>query len=413
MAGPFPLATLSFTITPAGISAPSFADILSSLQASYQGIYGLDVYLDPDSQDGQWISIIAAAINDVNQQAIALYNSFSPLGAVGTGLSNLVKINGLQREVPSNSACPVTVVGQPGTQIVNGIVGDNQNLGTQWALPPLVLVPPSGQVVVTATCTVAGAFPAAPNTLTTIITPTAGWQTVTNGATAATTGNPVESDGALRQRQSVSTSLPALTPLGAIFANIANVPGVSRLFVYENDTAAPDVNGIPSHSISAVVQGGTVAAITSAIAAKKNPGTGTFGTTSAVVVDPAGVPNTVNYFVLANTRIFVSVSIKALQGFVASTSLLIQQALAFYVSTLPIGGKVMYFKLGAPVNLEGLAAQTATGLIQSQLEALASTFEVTALTVGLAPAPGGTADIAIAFNNAANLAINDVAVTVS
>ncbi len=73
---------------------------------------------------------------------IAAYNSFSPGFAQGAGLSSIVKINGIARKVPSNSQCVVTIVGQAGAQITNGIIGDNLNLGTQWALPALVTIPP-------------------------------------------------------------------------------------------------------------------------------------------------------------------------------------------------------------------------------------------------------------------------------
>ena len=74
----YPLATLAAQVTSTGISAPSYNDILSSLTASFQGIYGSDAYLGPDSQDGQLLAVVAQAIYDCNQTAIAVYNQFSP-----------------------------------------------------------------------------------------------------------------------------------------------------------------------------------------------------------------------------------------------------------------------------------------------------------------------------------------------
>jgi hypothetical protein len=62
----YPLATLACTIDENGISAPSYADILASLQASFQSIYGSDIYIEADSQDGQWLATIAQIINDGN-----------------------------------------------------------------------------------------------------------------------------------------------------------------------------------------------------------------------------------------------------------------------------------------------------------------------------------------------------------
>ena len=61
--------------------------------------YGSDAVLTPDSQDGQLLAVFAQAIYDNGQALIAIYNSFSPATAQGAGLSSLVKINGLARDV--------------------------------------------------------------------------------------------------------------------------------------------------------------------------------------------------------------------------------------------------------------------------------------------------------------------------
>src|SRR5271170_2946754 len=85
-----------------GVHAPAFVDIQNYLIASYQAIYGADIVVDNSTQDGQLIGILALAIADTNAACIAVYNSFSPSTAQGVGLSSMVKINGMQRELPSN-----------------------------------------------------------------------------------------------------------------------------------------------------------------------------------------------------------------------------------------------------------------------------------------------------------------------
>ena len=142
----YPLPTLSATVTPTGISAPSYVDILLSLEASYRAIYGADTDLDPDTQDGNWIAVQAAAINDANQVAINVYLSFSPSSAQGAALSSVVKVNGITRMVPSASSTPVLIVGQAGSIINNGLVGDNAGLNTRWNLPASVTIPPGGSI---------------------------------------------------------------------------------------------------------------------------------------------------------------------------------------------------------------------------------------------------------------------------
>lgn len=392
----FPLATLGPTIGPAGISAPSYADILASLQASAEAIFGSDIYLDPDSQDGQLLSIIALAINDENQSIIAAFNAFSPTFAQGAQLSSVVKLNGLARQVPTNSTAVLTIVGTVGTVIANGVAGDAN--GNQWALPPTVTVPLSGSIDVTATATTQGDVTAAANSITSILTPTRGWQTVTNPA-AAIPGAPVESDATLRQRQTVSTALPSQTPLDGIIAGVADLVGVVRYAAYENVEGTTDANGLPGHSIAIVVEGGDVAEIAQTISNKKTPGTGTYGTTSEIVYDQYGVPNTINFFVLAEKPLAVEIDITALSGFVSTTEDTIKQSLADFVNGLSIGEDSYLTRLYTPANLGG----TGTG----------ATFVVTAVRQAIIPASPSAIDVAIDFNAAATLDLTNVTVNVT
>ena len=399
-------------ISAAGVSGPDYPTILAALQADFQAIYGSDIDIDPDSQDGQLIAVFAQAIFDTQQSCIAVYNSFSPTTAQGAGLSSIVKINGMQRHIASSSQTPVNIVGVFGTPINNGLIGDNLNLGTQWALPASVTIPVSGTVTVTATCITQGATPAAANTLTEILTPTLGWQSVTNPA-PATAGEPVETDAQLRQRQSTSTSLGALTNLESIYAAVADVPAVTRLTVYENDTDSTDVNGIPSHSIAAVVQGGDVTAIATAIADKKAPGTGTAGSISTVIIDSHGIADTIKFYPLTITQLDVVVTIKALTGFTTTTEVLIQQAVTQFINNLSIGEKSYYLRLVAPANLEGDAAIEGTGYTQINLDPISNTFTVTAIQQCLHGGSPSAADVVIAFNAAAACVVANVTVNVT
>ena len=405
------------TIGPTGISAPSYQTILTSLQEMYQGIFGSDVYLGTDSQDGQFLAIIAQAISDLNTAAIACYNNMSPATAQGAGLSSLVKINGLQRNIPTNSTAVCTVVGIAGTVITNGQAADTS--GNIWLLPPTVTIPASGSVSVTVTAQNPGAINAAPGAINGINTPTYGWQSITNPS-AATPGAPVEIDGALKQRQSASVAFPAQVVIDAIAAAVANVSGVTKSMVYENATTSTDVNGVPAGSIAPIVAGGATTDIGNAILSRKPPGCPTYGTTQVTVYDSNGLPVVINYFVLGQTTIYVALGIKALSGWISTTSTLIQNAMSQYVSNFAIGQEVGYFDLLSPANLTGDAAIAASALTnngipltQLQLDQIKATYRVESLAIGTAPSPTGTVDIPIAFNFEAVLPAANVAVNVS
>lgn len=378
----YPLPTLAAQVTSTGISAPSYADILASLKATYHNIYGPDAYLEEDSQDGQLLAAFAQAINDVNNTAIAVYLSFSPATAQGAGLASVVKINGLTKLIPTNSTIDVLLAGVVGTTIINGIVQDPN--GNKWDLPASVTIPIGGSIIETATCETKGAIALGNSISLSIVTPTLGWQSATTNS-AANPGHPTETDAALRQRQAISTELPSQSIIGGIYGTLANLAGVVLLKIYENDTGSADGNGIPGHSISVVIQGGDSVAIAQAIEEKKTPGTGTYGTTTEIVTDPIGVPVAINFYRPTQVIIDINITIKALAGYVSSTGVALTAAEA------------------AAINAEGIGANN--GLLSlSALESecydipLANTFNVTAFTMARHPASPTAADITIAFN---------------
>lgn len=379
-----------------GFHYPDFATVLASLKTEYRAIYGADVYLEADSQDGQWLNIQALAIFDTIQVAAAVYNSFSPLTAQSDALSRQVKLNGLRRLVPTYSQVDVAIVGTNGTAIVDGQVEDT--LGQKWNLPASVVIPGAGTITVTATAQDIGAINAAIGTVTKIVTPTRGWQTVTNAA-AATAGQPVESDAALRARQALSTALPSLSVLDGTIGAVAAVLGVTRLRGYENDSNATDGNGLPAHSIALVVEGGVAQDIGNAIAIKKTPGTVTYGTTAVNTYDVYGLLNAINFYRPTSAVIGVEVTVASLVGYTTGFADLIKAAVATAINALSIGDDVLLTKLYVPANLPGRAE--------------GATFNITLLRIKKNAGAFGTADIVLAFNEMAQcVASTDVSVIV-
>ncbi|MDQ8034974.1 baseplate J/gp47 family protein [Bordetella genomosp. 1] len=380
-----------------GIHAPTYADVFEFLQTQFRAIYGEDAYLDPDSQDGQLLAVFAKSISDSNAAAIQVYNSFSPATAVGEALSSNVRINGIARATASSSTADLRLVGQVGTRIVAGRVRDaGQAL---WALPAEVVIPPAGEITVTATCLSVGALRAAANTINQIATPTRGWQSVTNPAPAVP-GAPVETDAALRVRQARSVALPSLTVLDGIAGAVAAVPGVLRHVALENDTSSPDAHGLPPHTIAVVVEGGDASAIAQAIARKKTPGTGTYGTTTEQVADPYGRVMDVRFFRPTDAPVSCQITIKALPGYSTLVGEAIRQAVVDYVNAVPIGGG-----LGEAVEW-GEALSAANAVDGSR------PFRISSFTLS-GPRGAGTPDVALLFNEAASCNVDAVTLTVA
>lgn len=392
----YPLATLAAQVSATGISAPQYSDLVGSDVATYQGIFGSDAQLTPDTQDYQLLAIRCLAIRDCNDLAIAVYNSFFPGYAQGVGLSALVPINGLAREVATNSTVDLYLVGQAGTIIQDGQVQDSN--GNIWNLPATVTIPTSGDITVTATAAAAGAVTAAAGTVSQMYTIVAGWQSATNPA-AAVIGAPVETDAALRIRQAQSTALPSQSPLDSILAAVANSGGIGRYTIYENDTRVTDGNGQPGNSVAVVVEGGNATAIAGVIQLKKAPGTGTYGTTSVSMVDQKGLPITINFFELTEVPIYAAITIQPLAGYVSSTGLALVAALAAFIGSLDIGEEVYLSWLYGPAGLSN--------------SPLGLTFVITSLTIGLSSGSLSASNIPIAFNAAASCTTANITLTVS
>lgn len=379
------------TIDANGISVPQFADVLTYLQTQYRAIFGPDVYLGNDSQDGQFLGVIAAAINDSNATAVSVYNSMSPATAQGNGLSSNVKINGIARLTSSNSSVDVTLVGVAGTIVSNGVVADtNQN---NWNLPASVTIPSAGTITVTATSANPGAIAAAAGTVTSIKTPTLGWQTVSNASDAAI-GNPVETDAALRVRQAAAVALPSKTVLQGIVGAVESITGVTLARAYENDTATTDSNGLPAHSIALVVDGGDATAIATAILQKKTPGAYTAGTTSQTITDSSGFSNTIRFYRPTAKALSVEVKVKALSNYTTVIGDEIKAAMVAHITALGIGQSVLIPRLYLPAQLNGAPDSL--------------TYEVVWVKASVKPGAVGTTDLTLAFNELATLATADI-----
>lgn len=388
------MATLACTIDATGISAPSYSDIFTSLQNSYWSIYGSDAVLTPDSQDGQLLAVFAQAISDCNQATINVYNSYSPGKAQGAALSSNVKINGLSRQVSSNSTVDVLLVGQAGSPIANGILQDPA--GNNWNLPATVTIPVGGQITATATCQTAGAIALASGVALKISTPTFGWQSATTSDSAAE-GSPVETDAGLRVRQASSTALPSLTILEGVLGGVASIAGVTRYAAYENDTDTTDANGLPSHSMSIVVEGGDATAIATVIATKKAPGTGTYGTTSETVIDTYQVIHNINFFRPTDVPIIVQINLKKLSGYTTAIGAEIQSAVVAAINALSIGGDVLVNKLYSFANLPG----TADG----------ATFDISSIMIARDLNAPAASNVVIAFNEVAVGLVGNITIT--
>ena len=241
-------------------------------------------------------------------------------------------------------------MGQAGSTISGGIVEDEN--GNRWKMPATVVIPPKGEITVTAVCSKEGAIDALPGTVTKIMTPTLGWQTVSNPAAAAV-GQAVETDAQLRARQKQSVALPSRSVFEGILASVAAIDGVSAISGIDNDTAKTDENGVPSHSIAIIADGGDTQAIADAIFRKKGPGTGTYGNTTQTVFDRYDVAHKISFSRSVRKPVNARVKIVPLNGYETGIGERIRETVAGFIDGLAIGESLMLTRLYLPASLNG------------------------------------------------------------
>ncbi|HDG7714169.1 TPA: baseplate J/gp47 family protein [Klebsiella quasipneumoniae] len=389
---------LSATVTAEGISAPDYQTVLDTITGYFQQIYGSDAYLDPDSKDGQMVALVALAIHDANNTAISVYRSFSPATALGDALTSNVKINGITRRAATNSTVDLLLTGTVGTTITNGSVRDTNSV--IWNLPATVVIGTDGTVVATATCTNSGAVAAVAGSVNGINTPTRGWASVTNPL-AATVGIAAETDAELRVRQSQSVALASLTPFDAVDGAIANVEGVTRHKLFENDTETTDANGLPAHSISAIVEGGDATEIANTIRSTKGQGVSTYGTTAVIVTDKYGNPYTIRFSRPVDVPIYVSITIQALTGYSSEVGDEMKAAVAAYINSLAIGDSVLLSRVYSPANLGVVSGGNARY------------YDIMELLIGRTAEGVAAANVVLAYDESASCSVDNIALVVT
>jgi uncharacterized phage protein gp47/JayE len=378
-----------------GVTVSTYSEIVEHLKEKYREIYGQDVYLENDSQDGQWIGVIARVVADCNAAVADVYSSMSPSTADTDALSRNVKINGIRRAVATKSSVSVVLVGVAGTIINNGIVSDKNN--NRWLLPAQVVIPPEGEIVTTATAEKPGAILALPNSVTTISKPMRGWHSV-NNPQASTLGAPVESNTKLRQRQALSTAIPSRSYTEGILGALFSLDGVSRCKVYENKKSFVDPLGLPPNSLAVVVAGGDDQLIAETIRVKKAPGCDLYGNTTVIRPTVYGDPVEIQYWRPNQVVVGLRLDLRTTTDYTVDIGEQIKYAIADYVNQIDIGDRISLNKLYVPAGLYGA------------LEARTYELDSIQLIINGSPKIG---DYTLAFNEVAFCDSDDIEISVT
>lgn len=258
-----------------GLEIDTFRDLFQTLSDAYKDIYGQDIDLDQESPDGQRVAIEAQARTDIEASLQWLYSQMDPDFNTGDMQQIIAKLHGLYLRTGSRSQRDLNVATDRPVFLYSGYkIRDQSN--QVWFVRQNVTIP-AGTTTVTFFAQDFGKVTGLIADTFTQLTPELGVLSITADAVAVV-GRDEETPEEFRQRRNRSLENPATGSTGAIFAKVAQLPGVTDLNIGENDTKVDNpVTGIPANSIWLVVEGGAVSDIVEVMVKQKGVGTGTKG----------------------------------------------------------------------------------------------------------------------------------------
>lgn len=446
-------------LTAAGLQIATLDDVRSQINTAWQAAFGASMDVSDRSPDGQEIGILSEVFALFWEVLEAINSSMDPDKATGVLLRALCALTGTVEIPPSFSTVTLTLTGTPTAVVLPGSLASTLSTGQQfvttadddgtivaltaWAGSTAYsagdrrtnggnaylcitsgtsaasggptttaanitdgtahwkfLGLGSGAVDVTARATVTGPIVAVAGDIAQIDSPSGGWDGVIN-LLDATLGRDAMTDAALRILRQVELARPGTSPKNAIRAALLDVGAgtnnpVTSCTVFSNVGDVTDGNGIPPHSVLAMVKGGADQDIWDALLANVADGIRTFGTVIGTSVDDEGTSETMAFSRVTEILVYVSVT------------------LVVDPETFPADGAA---QVKAAISTNGNARDDGTDVTWSWV--LAQCFKVAGVLsgdmplIGIAPAPSLSTTIAISLFQRAVFDTGRVAVSTS
>lgn len=278
----------SVTLSDTGVAVPDEIDILNGRLTDLETAMGGGMSKILTTPQGQIAMSDTAIIGDKNDNLAWLVNQINPDFSSGRMQDAIGQIYFIDRIAAIGTTVTATCTGLVGTQIpANSIASDTSGY-LYYSLSDAV-IPSSGSVDVVFQNQTTGPIACPIGALNTIYRAIQGWSGITN-STAGVLGNETESRANFEYRRKQSVAGNSNNQLGAVYANVLAVSGVTDAYVTQNNTGLPVEKGFTDysllpHSLYVCAYGGAAADIAKAIWQKLPPGPSMNGNTTHTVVD--------------------------------------------------------------------------------------------------------------------------------
>jgi len=426
---------MALALTTTGLTIQSLEEIETEIKSNLWNTFSTSLALTSLSLFGQIVSVIAERLALCHELLQAIYNSQDPDAGTGTSLEALCALTGTTRLAARPSTAFVTLTGTAGTVVTAGSRAGN-GVGVEWSLddPAAALAAVTAWASSTAytvgqyrtnasrvyvcrtagtsagsggptttssditdgtahwrylgdgtaathnvpvTATVDGPNQSVAGTIVEIVTPISGWSGVYN-QTDATLGADEETDEDLRTRRELELSQPGTSPPDALRADLLEVDGVTNVIVFYNPQDTTDADGMPPHSVEALVQGGADQDITDAIGAGVAAGIQTHGTNTFTWTDDNGTDHDIKWSRPTEVLIYVDITLLKDPAFYPlDGDDQVKAAIVAYGDSLPVGRNVV------------------ASAVASAAFRVAGVLDVTATLIDDAPAPATSTTVVI------------------
>lgn len=354
-----------------GVVVPDTGDVQADVEGEWKGAFGQDLRVSADTPQGVLITAEVLARIGVAESNAALANQINPDLAGGVFLDAIAALLGLQRAPATRTAVPGAVLtGRPNTLIPQGVRARSA-AGDLFATAGAVQIGPGGSVTVGLLSVEDGPVPAPAGSITTIVDPVLGWETVTNPIDGVP-GTFQQSDASLRDLRRRTLALQGISTPEAIVSAVSALPNVRSLAFRENVAGTQQVvDGIvmAPHSVWVCVDGGQDDAIAAALLENKTAGAGWNGMTVVNIEEPYSMQTyAVRFQRPAEVQVLVRVTLRQGQSVVDPQQVVPAAVVAYANGQMDgergfvVGGAVSPFELAGAVN------RAAPGLFVSRVE---------------------------------------------
>jgi hypothetical protein len=393
-------------LTDQGFERDTLEEIVQSVKDDLWTSISNKLDLSSESPLGQATGILCERFDSLSQLGEAIYNAFRPGASSGTNLAALSTLTGTVKKSATQTIVKSCVV-----NVDNGF---SQAPGTMFAAldtDPTKRFMNIGSVQnssgVTANVTVdfvaeiAGPTEVLASHLSSIAEPISGWNSITN-PTDGETGDPDETDSALRLRREEELRAQGSTNADAIQADVLRnlKNNVTHCRVLANPSDVNDANGVLPHSVETIARGKVTdisesTRLAKQIMASKSGGTRASGVSSLTMQDSQGNDINIGYTWVTDSNVWIEIDIK-----VDSTK-------------FPQDGDQQL--INAILLVEAEEYQPGSDVVAERLKAVGFTIpgitDVPAFRLGLAAHPVGTANLPIDIRQQAKLDSSRILVT--